>query len=193
MKTWETEEGVRFLRKVGIEEGQTVLDFGCRVGRYSIPGALLLGRKGIIYAVDKDKTVLRTLKEKAETFQLPNIKLLYAPEGAKLHILSSSVDTVLLYDVLHYMERETRTKVYAEMRRVLSIDGLLSVYAKHIATDGPLKHFQALSENDVRQEIERSGFLFETRICGTLSHDDSLNQGCILNFKKKEKEHDNRK
>ena len=45
MKKWEREEGVKFLKKIGIKTGQTVLDFGARVGHYSIPAAIAVERE----------------------------------------------------------------------------------------------------------------------------------------------------
>jgi len=40
MDRWEKEDGVKFLRKVGLRPGQTVLDFGCGAGHYTIPAAI---------------------------------------------------------------------------------------------------------------------------------------------------------
>jgi hypothetical protein len=43
---------------------------------------------------------------------------------------------------------------------------------------------QHIRSTDVRQEILSSGFQFERRYCGVISHDDELNKGCVLNFRK---------
>jgi len=37
MRRWHQSQGVEFLERIGIREGQVVVDFGCRVGHYSIP------------------------------------------------------------------------------------------------------------------------------------------------------------
>jgi len=186
ISSWETREGVRFLRRIGIRRGQAVMDFGCRVGRYSIPAALAVGEEGVVYAVDKDADALRELGERAGSLGLRNIRLLHITPGRRLDVRSESVDAVLLYDVLHYMDGSGRRRVYMEMRRILRASGLLSVYPKHVSTDEPADHFRSLSVDDVRREIERSGFVFQARLCGTLSHDEGLNQGCVLNFGKRE-------
>ncbi len=185
--TWETREGVRFLRRIGIREGQAVMDFGCRVGRYTLPAALLVGEQGVVYAVDKDAGVLRELAERAGSLGLGNIRLLHASPGRRLRVRATSMDVALLYDVLHYMDGEGRRAVYAEMQRVLHVGGLLSVYPKHVRGDEPLDHFRSLSVDDVRREIERAGFDFRARLCGTLSHDEGLNKGCVLNFWKRKR------
>ena len=43
MKQWETAIGVLFLKRVGLRQGQTVIDFGARVGHYTIPAAKVVG------------------------------------------------------------------------------------------------------------------------------------------------------
>ena len=43
MEWWEREGGLKFLRKIGLRSGQKILDFGCRVGHYTIPAAQVVG------------------------------------------------------------------------------------------------------------------------------------------------------
>ena len=49
-----------------------------------------------------------------------------------------------------------------------------------------MQQFRELNLGDVKREIEDSGFHFEEKYCGIISHDDGLNQGCALNFVKDE-------
>jgi len=94
---------------------------------------------------------------------------------------------VLLYDVLHYFEKNIRKKIYQESFRVLERDGLLSVYPKHTLEDEPIQQFKEVNLDDIKQEIDDSGFHFEEKHCGIISHDDGLNPGCVLNFRKGKK------
>ncbi|MBW2093130.1 MAG: class I SAM-dependent methyltransferase [Deltaproteobacteria bacterium] len=185
IEKWEKENGVKFLRKVGLRAGQTVLDFGCRVGHYTIPAAFVVGSKGIVYAVDKDQQVLNELKQKVKADNLKNINIIGTAGQTKLDFESEPIDVVLLYDVLHYLGKHDRKKLYKEAQRVLKKDGLLSVYPKHTLEDDPIQEFRRLNLSDVKREIEGSGFYFEEKVCGIISHDDGLNQGCVLNFRKK--------
>jgi len=66
----------------------------------------------------------------------------------------------------------------------LKQDGLLSVYPKHTLEDEPIQEFRGLRLSDVKKEIEDSNFIFDQKHCGLISHDDGLNQGCVLNFRK---------
>ena len=186
METWERENGVIFLRKIGIKIGQTVLDFGCRAGHYAIPVAKAVGNNGIVYAIDTEEHALKELHQKANAHNLTNIRIIKTSGRMKLPLESETVDVVLFYDVLHYIGKRSRKSLYQEAFRVLKQDGLLSVYPKHTLEDDPTQEFRRLSVSDVRQEIEGSNFVFERKHCGLISHDDGLNQGCVLNFSKYE-------
>jgi ubiquinone/menaquinone biosynthesis C-methylase UbiE len=184
MDKWEREQGAKFFKNIGIQNNQTVLDFGARVGHYSIPAAIAVGNKGVVYAIDKDQEVLNKLKQKAISLNLKNIKIIKNSGEVELKLKDKSVDAVLFYDVLHYMNNTARKMLYAEAHRVLKPAGLLSVYPKHILDDDPSNEFKELCLDNVKQEVQESGFIFEEKYCGNISHDDSLNRGCVLNFRK---------
>ena len=185
MEQWETVKGLRFLRKVGLREGQTVVDFGARVGHYSIPVALLVGPGGRVFSIDKDEDALDSLKRRAAALKLENISFIKTSGELELNFGKARVDVFLLYDVLHYMDKGERKELYHEIKRHLDRPSLLSVYPKHIATDSPADHFKDLLMGDVVSEIEETGFILERKICGVLSHDEGMNRGCVLNFRKR--------
>lgn len=53
MKTLEKSGGVAFIRRIGINLGDKVVDFGWRVGHYSIPTAFVVGETGKVYVEDE--------------------------------------------------------------------------------------------------------------------------------------------
>ena len=184
MELWETEGGSKFLKKIGLRAGQKVLDFGCRVGHYTIPAARVVGSKGTVYAVDKESKALKELGCKVTSYNLTNVRMTQTSGYVKLPLANGVIDAVLFYDVLHYFGEDERMKLYHEAFRVLKSRGLLSVYPKHTADDSPLMEMQHLRPTDIEQEILRSGFKFERQYYGVISHDDGLNKGCVLNFRK---------
>ncbi len=188
IEKWEEQEGVKFLRRIGLQPNQTVLDFGCRVGHYTIPAAKVVGNKGIVYAVDKEQQALNELEQKATHLNLKNIRIINSSGQIQIYFENDFINVVLFYDVLHYHEKKEREKLYIEAYRVLKQDGLFSVYPKHTLEDDPIREFRRLSISAVKQEIENSNFVFEKKHCGLISHDDRLNQGCILNFRKSQGE-----
>lgn len=184
MEKWEREGGVTFLRHIGIRPGHTVLDFGAGIGHYSIPAAHIVQGKGRVYAVDKEHDSLTELKRKARHLSLNNIEIIENRGETTLDFEDELFDVVLLYDVLHYHKTDERKKLYHEIERVMKPEGLLSVYPKHVLEDVPLQEFKNLHVDDVKQEIQNSNFFFKEKYCDTMSHDNSLNQGCVFGFKK---------
>jgi ubiquinone/menaquinone biosynthesis C-methylase UbiE len=184
MERWEREGGVKFLEKIGIKRGQKVLDFGARVGHYSIPAAFVVGKSGMVYALDKEKRELDELRLKARCLDLENLEIIPTNGIVRLDFKDESIDVVLLYDVLHYLQKGERETLYRETHRVLKADGFVSIYPKHVIEDHPLDQFRELHIDDVRKEIQDHNFRFQEKYCGSISHDDFLNEGCVLNFVK---------
>ena len=181
---WEREDGTKYLKKIGLRSGQKILDFGCRVGHYTIPAAKAVGKEGLVYAVDKEPEALNELNRKVTSHKLTNVRIIKTSGQMKLPLDNGIIDVVLFYDVLHYFETDERIKLYNEAFRLLKQSGLLSVYPKHTVEDNPLMELQHLKSSDVRREILSSGFQFQRQYCGIISHDDGLNEGCVLNFRK---------
>jgi len=187
MERCERKDGAEFLRKVGIRRNHIVLDFGCRVGHYAIPAAKIVGNEGIVYAVDKEQQALNELQQKAIYLNLKNIRTINTSGRIQIDLEKDSIDVVLFYDVLHYHEKEKREKLYRQAYCVLKQNGLFSVYPKHSLEDNPIMEFQNVSLEEIKQEIQNSDFVFEKKHCGFISHDDGLNKGCVLNFRKSER------
>lgn len=54
------------IKKFGIQEGMTVVDYGCGPGRYSTEFAKLVGEEGKVYAVDIHELAIEAVREKTE-------------------------------------------------------------------------------------------------------------------------------
>jgi ubiquinone/menaquinone biosynthesis C-methylase UbiE len=176
MKKWFDKMGEIFLIDIGIEQNHSVIDFGCGNGNYTIPAAKVVGERGRVYAVDKNKESLDKLMRRSEKIGLKNIERLDVPEGIKVPLQEESVDVVLLYDVIHLVGN--RRKLLTEMHQVLKTNALISVYPKHHQED------MNMELDDVKEEIESAGFGFERMLYKTLMHDNYLEQGYVLNFRK---------
>ena len=164
------------IGRVGIKAGQTVLDFGCGSGVYTIPLARVVGEQGKVYALDKDRHALDSLMQKAGASGLTNIKRLDTSGGTRIALANDSVDVVFLFDVFHYYYFSSvpeRQDLLSEISRLLKPGGCLSVYPKHM-------------ESEARAEIEKYGFVIQNDFSITLIHNriDTI-KGQIMNFRKK--------
>ena len=173
LERWLTDEGIRFLRDIGLKEGQIVLDFGSGIGYYTIPAARIVGENGRIYAIDKEKDVIDRLMEKARKMNLNNIKPMIA-DRIDRKLRNEFFDVVLLYDVLHdyYFTKTERMELLEEIYRVLKYNGLVSVYPKHI------------DHQEIILELEKTGFHFRDKLFKKLIHYYLYENGLILNFYK---------
>jgi ubiquinone/menaquinone biosynthesis C-methylase UbiE len=164
------------LGKIGIRDGQTILDFGCGSGTYTIPVARIVGKKGKVYALDKDKNALDTLMNKAELGRLRNIERMATSGELKIELPAESVDRTLLFDVFHryyFPQSSDRKRLLAEVYRITKTGGFVSVWPKHM-------------EAEVRDEVEAANFYFEDEFIGTLIHDNKdIEPGKVISFRKK--------
>ena len=173
---WIDYKGGIFLKTIGIQRDQRVLDFGSRYGIYSIPAAKLVGKRGMIYVVDKNKKYLDTLLSTAKKNGLDNIKTIVSSDETLFPINDQYIDVILLFDVLHLID--DRKKLLSEIYRVLKLGGIFSVYPKHHETE------MNMELTEIIDEIEAVGFNFDEKILKSLMHDDKLEEGYVLNFKK---------
>ena len=185
IEKWLEGDGEVFLKDIGARKGQLILDFGCGVGHYTIPDAKVVGKEGKVYAVDKDREALDKLTQIAESKGLRNIFIIRTSGDLKIDLKDESIDTVLLYDVLHYMQPQERREIYNEVYRILKIDGLLLVYPKHHKWDESLWNLADMELEDVIKEIESANFYLKRKCFKSLIHDDNYDKGFILNFIKR--------
>jgi len=185
IERWLIEEGEIFLKDIGIKRGQSILDFGCGAGHYTIPAAKVAGEEGKVYALDKDREVLNQLMQTAESEGLKNIvPIVVQSEELEINLGQKFVDAMLLYDVLHYMKLEDRKRIYKFAHRVLKIGAILSVYPKHCKSDESLWNLSDMELEDIIKEIEDAKFNFEGKFYKKILHDNSYNMGYVLNFTK---------
>lgn len=121
----------KVLTDVGVQSGMTVLDFGCGPGGFSLAAAQIVGRNGLVYAVDVQPAALESVRRGAARRGIDNLRPLPGDEISQ--VPSASVDRVLLYDVLHIDPAPASARALLErIHRVLKPDGVVSVRDHHL-------------------------------------------------------------
>jgi len=165
------------LQQIGISRGQTVLDFGCGYGTYTIPAAKIVGEQGRVYALDKDKEALNGLMQKGESAGLKNIERMATLGELEIELADESVDVVLLFDVFHsfyFPQVEDRRRLLGEIYRIMKLSAFLSISV-----------WPNLIEPETEDEIKNANFRPEKEVCETLTNDSKdLETRSILNFRK---------
>ena len=118
----------RILREIGLQKGQTMLDYGCGVGVFTMPAAQIVGDGGVVYALDIHPLCIRTVEKEIEKRGIANVKTILSDRDTGLP--DESVDVVLVYDVLQFIT--DRGWLMEEFHRVLKPDGRLCATAEHL-------------------------------------------------------------
>ncbi len=143
----------RTLREMGLQKGQTVLDYGCGIGSFSIPAAKMVGDDGAVYALDIHPLAIKAVEKEIKKKRISNIKTILSARETGLP--DESVDVVLLYDVFQMIS--DKEKLLDELHRVLKSDGILFATAEHL----DLKEFMNIfARGNLFTLVEQRGEVF---------------------------------
>lgn len=160
------------LSKARIEEKIKVADLGCgSSGHFVFPSAKLVGKKGVVYAVDILRTVLETINKRARVENLANIKTIWSNLeifGAT-KIETGSLDAALLVNTLHQSHK--RAEILRESVRLLKKDGRLAVVEwKNVAAPFGPPPEERVSKDFVDNAVKKLGLRPEEEFDAGLYH-----------------------
>jgi len=170
------DERVRMLlesmKSVGIREGDTVLDFCCGEGSYTIPAAIVAGEEGKVYALDRSREKLDTLKKTIQEINITNIEIMEYEFISTIPLPENSIDVVLLYDIFWYFHLgdDRLPDLLEETRRLLKPDGLVSVYPEHI------------DERRLCEVIKSKNYILRDKAELKILHEGCFKKDCIYNY-----------
>lgn len=116
------------LEKIGLKESDKVADLGCGgKGYFSLQAAKLVGNKGLVYAVDILKSVLKNVENEAKLRNICNLKTVWSnlEIGGATKINQKSLDVCLLINIL--FQTEKHFEVIKEAVRLLKNGGKLAI------------------------------------------------------------------
>lgn len=147
------------LKRIGLNDGMAVCDIGAGSGVFTLPAAQLT--KNTVYALDVNEGALTTIREKALTLGLDNIKTVKV-SGDRLDLADSTADIVLMVTVLH--EIENRPPFVSETARLLKTGGKAAVieFHKRETPMGP-PVWHRIDEDEVMELFAAAGFRAEDR------------------------------
>ena len=117
----------KFLRGMGVKEGDRVLEVGCGPGFFTEVLSLIVGERGKVYAQDIEAAMLKRVEKKLDSLLYKNVLLLHCNSTA-IELSDGSCDVVLCANVLEeiYKEGELEGTV-TEIDRVLKRGGTLVI------------------------------------------------------------------
>jgi ubiquinone/menaquinone biosynthesis C-methylase UbiE len=147
------------LAVVGIKRGDTVLDFGCGRGGFTVAAAEMVGPEGKVFALDVHPLAIKLVRTEIRRWDLANVETIQSdgPTG----LADESVDVVLLYDVFH--DLASPETVLAELARVMKPGAVLSVTDHHLKAEELISalrqggHFQFSKKAKYTFQFVRTG------------------------------------
>lgn len=127
------------VERSGIREGMKVIDLGCGSGAFTPFVARVVGKKGMVYALDIQADMLAQLERKLakpENKDIKNVKLVKA-SAYELPFDDGSLDLVYMVTVLQ--EVPDRKRALQDVKRVLTKGGILAVTELFPDPDYPWK------------------------------------------------------
>ena len=146
----------RILREIGLQKGQTMLDYGCGVGVFTIPAAKIVGDDGVVYALDIHPLCIKTIGKEIGKRGIANVKTILS--GRDTGLPDESVDVVFLYDVLQFIT--DRSSLMEEFYRVLKPDGRLCATAEHLDVN---EFLDVITKGNLFTPVDQKGPKFRFR------------------------------
>jgi len=88
----------RILQEIKIKQGDTLIDFGCGIGYFSIPALDFVGEHGTVIAIDASDEMLKELIKRSG--HPKNLKIIHGDS-----LLGLRADIILLSMVLHEVDK----------------------------------------------------------------------------------------
>lgn len=160
----------RALVKIGVKPGLRILDFGARVGNYSLPAADLVTETGTVYALDKDRKSLDELMTSGR--HLPQLVRIDTDGRPDVPLARNSTDVILLFDV----DLGEPIPYLREFHRVLTSKGILALYLpiENNRDTARCKEFVA--------KIENSNFKLMKKVDQEMVHWDWVEEAAVYLF-----------
>jgi len=141
------------LDRVGIRPGERVLELGPGPGVFTVAAAKRAGPQGRLVAVDIQTRMIEQVELRARQAGLTNVET-HVASAHSLPLPAASVDRAFLVTVLGEIPNPDRA--LAELHRVLTPDGVLSVSEEFLDPDYP-------TAAETIRRVEAAGFRLAER------------------------------
>ncbi len=148
------------MEELQLAKNITFLDLGCGAGNYTMAVAEVIGKHGVVVALDLWQPGLEDLRERAAETGRRNIRALMADISKLVPLDNGSVDVCLMATVLHDLaEFGLAGGALKEASRVLKPGGILAIveFDKVEGPPGPAMRLR-LAPEEVETMVSSYGF-----------------------------------
>jgi len=173
---WLSGQGAEMLRTLGVKKSDCVVDFGCGRGRYTVPATQVVGQDGMVFAIERHVNELDVLNERLAKFSSNEFVKILNTESLHLDSISAaSVDALLTFDVLQYIE--DYDTLFESVKRILKPDGLLFVYPAGVPHPGDV------DMERITEIMDRLGMKLSAKTEYRMMHNKFMVDDLIYTFK----------
>ena len=143
------------LEALGLKVNDTVADFGCGIGYFTIPAAELASQYKV-YALDISEEMLKEVERRAQISDVKNVIAIQNTEY-DFKLPDITVSFGLLVNVIH--EIENKERILWEILRILKSGGRLAIieWVKAITENGPPID-QRIDKEELKQLLNSTGY-----------------------------------
>lgn len=118
----------KILEEFNINEGNTVVDYGCGPGRYLKKASNLVGENGKVYAVDIQKIAMEYVKSEINENNLNNVYPILVKNN-NIPIENNTADIIYALDMFHQI---SNAKIFfRKLSKIIKNDGVLYIEDGH--------------------------------------------------------------
>lgn len=173
---WLERKAAKMLIDLGIKQGDTVLDYGCGEGRYSIPLSQIVGKEGCVYSLERDENAIAVVQKRLTQFSKPEIvKFLNMNNLETTSILKEkSIDAVLAFDVLQYIQ--DWELLFSYFYSIIKPKGLVCIYPANVPHPG------VVDIKLVTSKMEKIGFKYFKSDIFQMMHNIDMVEDIVYSF-----------
>ncbi len=164
------------LQQLGVKCGDTVVDYGCGEGRYTIPLSQVVGREGAILSIERDGNVIAIVKDRITQFSDPEIVTFINIDHLEatdiLH--ERTIDAVFAFDVLQYIY--DWDLLFGYFAKILKPNGIACIYPAAVPHPGDVDIELVISKMDA------CGLRFRTSAQYTMMHNVDMVDDVVYVF-----------
>ena len=173
---WLESEGAKIIADIGVKQGDTVIDYGCGEGRYTIPLSQVVGKQGCVYSIERDENAISVVQDRLPQFSNPDIVKFLKIDNLELSAIleENSIDAIFAFDVLQYVK--DWDMLFRYFHKVIKPKGIVCIYPAAIPHPGDVD--MAL----IKTKMQKIGFRFIKSTKYQMMHNVDMVEDVVYSF-----------